>query len=104
MFGQKITREGVMRAFGNAKKFLGHTYHQTKNVLGHLDHGVAVAKKVYSVLQPVIESLGGNGSHKHVMKALGGYENIRDKVIDTHENAMNTYGRLKRGVPELGLR
>ena len=105
MFGQKFKQH--MR---NIKHHLGQTYHKTKHFLGQIDHGINVAKRVYSVVAPVIDHLSGGASqnaNKHVMKAIGGYEQLRNKVMDTdatvHHNIQNVYSGLKKKVPELGL-
>ena len=46
-------------------------------------------------------------AHKHSMKALGGYESLRNKVMDTnetvHHNIQQVHSQLKKKVPELGL-
>ena len=47
MFGSKLTRESVQRAFGNLNHHVGQTYHRTKHFLGQVDHGVQIAKKIY---------------------------------------------------------
>ena len=42
----------------------------------------------------------------HVIKALSGYDDIRSKVMDTHENAQNHYnsiiGDLKKKNIDIG--
>ena len=107
MFGGKLSRESVHRAFGNLKHHVGQTYHRTKHFLGQVDHGVQIAKKIYGAVAPVLEHYGGGGANKHIMKAIGGYEHLRNKVMDTHETAANNVnqvvGHLKKRVPELGL-
>jgi metal-dependent HD superfamily phosphatase/phosphodiesterase len=107
MFGGKITGHSVSRALGNLKHHIGQTYHRTKHFLGQVDYGIHVAKKVYGVLAPVLDQYGGGNANKHIMKAIGGYEHLRNKVMDTHETTANNVhqvvGHLKKRVPELGL-
>jgi len=107
MFGGKLTKQSVAHAFGNVKHHIGQAYHRTKHFLGQLDHGVYVAKKVYGILAPALDHYGGGAVKKHIVKAIGGYEHLRNKVMDTHEAASNNVnqvvGRLKKKVPELGL-
>ena len=107
MFGGKITRESLHRAYHNVKHHLGQAYHKTKHFLGNVDHGVHVAKKVYGVLAPVLDSYGGGHHNKNILKALGGHEHLRNKVMDTHEtvshNVNQVVGNIKKKVPELGL-
>ena len=107
MLGGKITKHSVARAFGNLSHHIGQTYHRTKNFLGHVDHGIQIAKKVYGVVAPALEQHGEGHAHKHIVKAIGGYEHLRNKVMDTHETTVNNVnqvvGHLKKRVPELGL-
>ena len=102
MFGGKLKQH-----FGNIKHHLGQTYHKTKHFLGQVDNGVRIAKKVYGVLAPVIDHFGGGATNKHVMKAIGGYDTLRNKIMDTHEtvhhNVNQVVGNLKKKIPELGL-
>ena len=41
------------------------------------------------------------------MKAIGGYESLRNKIMDTnetvHHNIQQVHSQLKKKVPELGL-
>jgi hypothetical protein len=107
MFGGKITNHSVAHAVGRLKHHIGNTYRRTKHFLGQVDHGVQIAKKVYGAVAPVLEHHGGGQANKHIMKAIGGYEHLRNKVMDTHDtvgnNVNQVVGHLKKRVPELGL-
>lgn len=106
MFG-KITRDHIARTVSNVKGHLQREYHRTKHILGQIDNGVRVAKHIYSALAPTIDHFGGKGLHKNVAKAIGGYEHVRNKVMDVHETAGNhvnqVVGNLKKAVPSIGL-
>ena len=107
MFGGKLTHRSLAHAVGKLKHRIGHAYHTTKNFLGQVDSGIQTAKKVYGVVAPVLDKYGGKDTNKHVMKAIGGYESLRNKVMDTHDtignNVSQVVGQLKKRVPELGL-
>ena len=57
---------------------MGQAYHHTKDFLGMVDHGVRVAKRVCSILEPTISHFAGqnNKGHQGVMKALTGYDEL----------------------------
>ena len=93
MFG-KINKHHLSSFYNNTKRHLGNVYHHTKNILGHLDNGINVGRTIFSVLQPYIEELGQNHINKHAMKALTHYDDIKKKVIDTHDKAENTYNDI----------
>ena len=107
MFGGKLTRESFHKAIHSVKNNISHGYHKTKQLLGHLDHGVRVAKQVYSALAPAIEHYGGGHLNKHVIKGIGGYEQIRNKVMDAHDNALQhvnqVTGNLRKAKVNIGI-
>jgi len=107
MFGGKLTKESFHRVVNKVKGHIHNGYHKTKNFLGHVDHGIRVAKQVYSALQPAIEHYGGGAINKHVMKGVGGYDQLRSKVMDAHDTALNhvnqVAGTLKKAKVNIGL-
>jgi hypothetical protein len=99
MFG-KLNRHHFNSIYNNTKKHIGNVYTHTKNVLGHIDNGINMGRTIFSVLQPYIEHLGQNNINKNTMKALTYYDDIKKRVVDTHdkaENALQDIGdKLKR--------
>lgn len=71
-----------------------------KHILGNIDHGVNVGRTIFSVLQPYIEQLGQNNINKHAIKSLSYYDDIKIRVVETHDKAENIYNditdKLKR--------
>ena len=57
-------------------------------------------EQYFSVLHPYIEHLGQNHINKNVMKGLTYYDDIKKRVIDTHDKAENSLNdindKLKR--------
>ena len=83
------------RTMQNVKRHLGAGYQHLKNVAGHIDHGVHIAKQVYSVVEPVIRHYTGNNHiHHHAMKAISGYESIRNKVYEANDHVSNIGHKL----------
>ena len=83
-----------------AKGFLNHAYHQTKGFLHHVDHGVKIAKHIYGAVAPLIDKYANDHSHQihsGVTKAIGGYENIRNKVIEG-DNDLKHLKHSLRGI------
>jgi hypothetical protein len=98
MFG-KITKQQVSHHFNRAKDFLGKAYNQTKNFLGDVDSGVKTFKNIYSVVAPVLDSYGLNASkNTHVMKALSGYDDIRNNIIEKHDRVVNDVKKVKNNL------
>ena len=81
----KINNHHVRQAFDKAKGFLGHAYNQTKGFLNTVDHGFRTAKHVYHAVAPLLDKYANSHSnqiHSNVNKAINGYENIRNNVIE----------------------
>ena len=73
---------------------IGNKYVESKRALHNIDHGVRVAKKKYNAVAPVKKSLAGNDNFskitKHDMKAISGYDNIKQSVMDDNNNNYET--------------
>ena len=94
MFG-KITHESIKRTMQNVKSHVGHGYNHLKRIAHNVDHGFNVAKQVYSVLEPTIRHIAGNNpAHGHVMKAISGYESLRNKVFEGQNHLENVGHKL----------
>ena len=107
MFGGKFTRDTFHRTVHSIKSHIAHGYHKAKHFLGHVDNGLRVAKNVYSAVAPAIEHYGGSHINKHVIKGIGGYEQLRNKVMDAHDSALQhvnqVTGNLKKARTNIGL-
>jgi hypothetical protein len=70
-------------------------------MLGDVNDAYTAAKKAYSVLEPMISNPSIN---KSVMKAVNGYEAIRNKVLDTHDTVINNIEQARSGLKKAGVR
>ena len=84
---RKFTKQGFMDTMHKTKSFMGNAYHHTKTFLSHVDNGVRTAKKVYAILEPTISHFAGhnNKGHQGIMKAVTGYDELKHKVINSHD-------------------
>jgi hypothetical protein len=90
----KLSRHHFNSLYNNTKKHIGNVYTHAKHILGNIDHGINIGKTVFSVLQPYIEQYGQSHINKNTMKALTYYDDIKKRVIDTHDKAENTYNDI----------
>ena len=90
MFG-KVSSDDVRCNFNKAKNSIGNKYVEGQRLFHNIDHGVKIAKKVYGAVAPVINSLAGNETvsriNKHAMKAISEPGNIRQSVMEGHDQA-----------------
>ena len=87
--------------FQNAKRIIGDGWHSGVKILGQIDRGMNVGRRLVGALSPAIQAMGGN------MKALeagfGQYDQTRGQVVSGINNVQTMHSRLKRAVPEIDL-
>ena len=103
-FGQKFNSY-LKTGFGNVKNFLGNAYNTTKKTLGSIDQMFGDAKKIYGAVAPAIRDLAPQqmqgpleNLRGGVMKAVQGYENIRNKIDDVENQAVSKVGDIMSKV------
>ena len=90
----KFNKHQFKHTISNIKNHIGNGYHHVKNIAGHIDHGFSVAKQIYRVLEPVIKEYSGHNLHGHAMKAITGYENLRNQAMEANHHATNIGHKL----------
>ena len=98
MFGQKFKKEHLQNAFNKAKNFIGDAYLKSKNVLNNIDNGIKIGKQIYSHVSPLLNKYLGNHSkriHDNVMRGISKYDDIKNKVIENHDDIMHDYNTVK---------
>ena len=75
-----------------------HTPKRKVFVLNHVDHGFRAAKQIYHAAAPLVDKyakIHSDQIHSNVNKAIGGYENIRNKVIEGDNDIQNVKQKLR---------
>ena len=79
---EKFNLQMFHRTMRNVKSHIGNGYNHLKNIAHTVNHGFNIAKQAYAIVEPVIRHMAGNNHiHHHAMKAIGGYENLRNQVV-----------------------
>ena len=97
--------------FRTGKKLLSRGYANTKHFLNKVNEGYEVSKEVYKVLKPSLEAPAGSQNYKaidsKVGKAMSSYENVRNHVLDSHQQVENHVGgiveQMKKKNINIGL-
>jgi len=86
---------------------LGKHYQTIKDGLNALDRGMNVAKSVYEDVKPNIQQLAGDKPIQHINKGIDSYDQIRNRVVDTHSQAEKhtaaVTGALKKQGINIGI-
>ena len=93
---EKFNQHVFHRTLRNVKNHIGNGYQHLKRIAHGIDHGINIAKQVYAAVEPVIRHVAGsnNNFHHHAMRALGGYENMRNQVAEANHHVANAGHRL----------
>ncbi len=92
---EKFSNHIFHRTLRNIESHIGNGYQHLKRIARNIDHGVDIAKQVYAAVEPAIRHVAGNDNfHHHAMKALGGYENMRNQVAEADHHVANVGHRL----------
>ena len=97
--------------FRTGKRLLSRGYTNTKHFLNKVNEGYEVGKEVYKVLKPSLEALAGTRNYQaidsKVGKAIHSYENVRNHVLDSHQQVENHVGgiveQMKKKNINIGL-
>ena len=111
MFGIKFNRNTLHQVMKNTKNHIGQAYGFTKNIFNNVDSGVRLFRNIYSIAQPVLEDIIGSDAtksgNKYIKQGLKGYDDIRNKVMETDERAQKHYntivGGLEKNKIDIGL-
>ncbi len=91
----KFSMDIFNRTLRNVKSHIGNGYNHLKNIAHTVNHGFNIAKQAYAIVEPVIRHIAGNNNlHHHAMKAIGGYENLRNQVVEANHHVVNAGQKL----------
>lgn len=92
----KFNHNHFKQTIGNLKHHLGRGYHHLKRVGHNIDYGVSIAKEAYKILEPVIKEYSGHHHqiHNHAMKAISGYESLRNNVMEANHHVATVGSKL----------
>ena len=99
----------IEKTVGRHAATLGKRYGQIKEGLNTLDGHVNTAKQVYNdpAVQSTIKDLTGDKVTSRVNKSLSNYDQIRNRVVSTHNEAgrhtNNVVGGLCRSGVSIGI-
>ena len=103
----KFTKQSFQNAMNKTQSFMGTAYHHTKSFLGHVDHGVKTAKKIYAILEPSISHFAGetraNKMNQGIMKAVTTYDDIKHQVVNHHDTIENHVRQVGNKFKKAGL-
>ena len=86
----------------NAKTIIGDGWHSGVKILGQIDRGMSVGRRLVGALSPAINAMGG-GHMKALNDGFTQYDQTRGQMVQGINNVQTMHSRLKRAVPEIDL-
>jgi hypothetical protein len=93
----KFSKHNFKQTYSNLKHQIVHGYHHVKNIAHNIDYGVSVAKHIYEAFEPVLREHGQHHLHGNALKAISGYENLRNQALDANHH-ITTIGHKLSGL------
>ena len=95
----KINKHSLVHGFHKPKQLIYRScIRKDKELLNDVDHGVRIFIKVYAAISPLLDQYGVNSINKHVMTTINGYDTIRHKVLDSHDEISDNLHKTKRNL------
>ena len=102
MLGNELNKQHIVKAFHITRNFLGCACSHGKIfILGTIDNGIKIAKHAYGVISPILDKYAGHHNksiNNHVMNAVKSYDDIKNKIIENHDNLYNDYNYIKNKI------
>ena len=105
MIGGRVSHQ-ARHAISKVRTTLGQAYAYSHKIANGLQRGIDIGKRVYSIAEPLLQAASpdmARTANKAVRQGLNSYEEIRSRVLDSHEAGQHVLSGIRKKVPELGL-
>ena len=68
--------------WNKTKNFLGDRYNEGKKWAGQMDRMAGLGRRAFALAAPILDDLGQGGAVAQGMKAIQGYDNLRNSVME----------------------
>ena len=85
----------------NAKRIIGDGWHSGVKILGQIDRGMNVGRRLVGALSPAIQAMGGN--MKALESGFSQYDSTRGQVVSGINNVQTLHRRIQKASPEIDL-
>jgi len=85
----------------NAKRIIGDGWHSGVKILGQIDRGMNVGRRLVGALSPAIQAMGGN--MKALESGFSQYDSTRGQVVSGINNVQTLHRRIQKAAPEIDL-
>ena len=93
----------IRDALAHGKRSIGRVWNHAVEFAGHVDNAMAIGKRVFGALHPMIQNYGGSSVNKAIMSGIQSYDSSRHEVMGHHNNVQAMLGRLRKVAPEIDI-
>ena len=82
------------RHWNRTKSFIHQGYKQLHGWAGEVERAAGIGKRIFSTIAPILEDLGQRQAVEGGMKAIQGYDSLRQNVQDIDANVRRHASRV----------
>ena len=86
--------KNLARGWNKTKAWMGDRYQQGKKIAGELDKVAGIGRRAFGLLSPILDELGQSDATRLGMRAVQGYDQLRDGVMDVDSNVRSHARRI----------
>ena len=90
-------------AVHQGKRTIHKMFNEGVKLAGHIDSGVNTAKRLYGVLHPLIQQIGGQKTTGAIMDVFKGYDQGKAETMGAYNQVQAIQNRIRTAVPEIGI-
>ena len=98
----KFTAAYMNDMYNRGSKSAFEAYRATRRTLGKVHYGVNMARTVYNVLKPMLESRSQSAPvSKALTRGFQTYDDLKEKVVRADTSIRDVGSQIARKIPEL---
>ncbi len=80
--------------WNRTKSFLGESYRRLGKFAGEFDRAAGIGRRMFSLAAPILSDIGADDAIQQGMKAIQGYDSLRQGVMDADQYARGHASRI----------
>ncbi len=84
----------LQQHWNKTKSFLGESYRRLGKWAGEVDRAAGIGRRMFSLAAPILSDMGADDAIQHGMKAIQGYDSLRQGVMDADQYTRGHASRI----------
>ena len=91
---KKMLYKQLAHHWQKTKAWMGDRYNEGKKWAGAMDRMAGLGRRAFALAAPILDDLGQGGAVSSGMKAIQGYDQLRDNVMQVDSNVRGHARRI----------